>query len=199
MGDLEAGRGGVTMPVNGKRYELSDDALMRRVQADESQALGLLYERHVTRALRVARSVSRDPAGAEDIVQDGFLSIWRIRASFRPGIGGFQAWAMRIVHNRAIDLNRRNAAKYCLPVDDDNHELSAGRAPDEETIARSERQTLRGMLRQLPEPQAQVIVLAYFGELTHTEIAAELGLPTGTVKSRIRLGLKKLRTQSDAL
>jgi RNA polymerase sigma-70 factor (ECF subfamily) len=192
--------GGVTIPAAGKRQAASDDALMRRAQADERQALGLLYERHFARALRVARSVSHDPACAEDAVQDGFLSIWRVRASYRPGAGGFQAWAMRIVHNRAIDLNRRNAAKNCLLVSDYDYDREpfAISSPYEEMIARSEGQALRGALRQLPGPQAQAIVLAYFCELTHTEIAEQLGLPVGTVKGRIRLGLKKLRTQPQA-
>lgn len=178
-------------------WQASDDALMRRAQADESRALGVLYERHVGRALRVARSVSRDPECAKDAVQDGFLSIWRVRASYRPGIGSFQGWAMSIVRNRAIDLNRRTAAKHRPPAGDHDCDSvpSGARSPDEETIARGEARALRSILRHLPESQARVIVLAYFGELTHTEIAKLLALPLGTVKGRMRLGLQKLRTE----
>ena len=177
-------------------WQASDDALMRRAQADESQALGLLYERHVGRALRVGRSISRDPACAEDAVQDGFLSIWRVRASYRPGVSSFQGWAMSIVRNRAIDLNRRRAAKRRPPAGDYDCDRapSAARSPDEEAIARGERQALAATLRRLPEGQARVIVLAFFGGLTHTEIAEELALPLGTVKGRMRMGLQKLRT-----
>jgi RNA polymerase sigma-70 factor, ECF subfamily len=177
--------------------QASDDALMRRAQADESQALGLLYERHVGRALRVAHSVSRDPECAEDAVQDGFLSIWRARANYRPGFSSFQGWAMSIVRNRAIDLNRRNAANHRPPAGDHDCDCapSAARLPDEETIAHVEAHALRAILRQLPKAQARVIVLAYFGELTHTEIAKQLALPLGTVKGRMRLGLQKLRTE----
>ena len=176
------------------RPQASDDALMRRAQADESQELGLLFERHLPRALRVGRSISRDPACAEDAVQDGFLSIWRVRASYRPGVSSLQRWAMSIVRSRTIDLNRRSAAKRRPPVGDSDCDRapSAARSPDEETIARSERQALAATLRQLPESQARVIVLAFFGGLTHTEIAEELALPLGTVKGRMRLGLQKL-------
>ena len=177
----------------------TDEVLMRRVQADDTLAFGQLYDRHVTRALRVARSVGHQSARAEDAVQEGFLSVWRSRESYRPGTGSFQAWAMTIIRHRAVDSIRTDQAQRRQQVTD--HEEGA---PDEaaaslqeEAITRNEGHTLRTSLRQLPDAQAEVITLAFFGELSHTEIAAQLSLPEGTVKGRMRLGLKKLRSQME--
>jgi RNA polymerase sigma-70 factor (ECF subfamily) len=137
---------------------------MHRVQADDAEAFAELYDRHASRAFGVARALCFDAGRAEDAVQEGFLSIWRARRSYRPDKGSFQAWAMVAVRSRAV-------------------------------IERGDRDALVGALGQLPVTQAEVIALALFGELTHGEIAAQLALPPGTVKGRMRLGLEKLRSQ----
>jgi RNA polymerase sigma-70 factor (ECF subfamily) len=152
----------------------SDDALMARAQANDTAAFARLYDRHATRAFRVARAICRDIGSAEDAVQEGFLAIWRSRVTYQPGAGSFQAWAMKVVKNRALDSVR-----------------------SAEVLARSERDALLVSLRQLPEAQAEVIVLAFYGELSHSEIAAQLDLPAGTIKGRMRLGLEKLRRETE--
>lgn len=145
----------------------SDDCLMRKVRDGDRGAFAELYDRHAGRAFRVARAVCRDVDGAEDAVQAGFLAIWRSRASYREGSASFQAWAMKIVQKRAIDSARR--------------------------AAEGERDAMLESLRLLPAAQAEVIVLAFYGELSHSEIAAQLELAPGTVKGRMRLGLEELR------
>lgn len=173
---------------------------MARAQAGDTSAFAELYDRHATRAFRVARAVCSDTSRAEDVVQEGFLAIWRNRASFRPQTGTFQAWSMKIVRNRAIDSSRRAASRPPMQ----NADLDRGDPPDvgsspvspqDEVMARSESEALLASLRRLPESQAEVIVLAFYGELSHSEIAAQLGLPAGTVKGRMRLGLEKLRAE----
>lgn len=146
-----------------KSAEQSDDALMARVQAGDTTAFGLLYDRHAARGLRVARAICPDIGHAEDALQEGFLTIWHSRNSYRLDKDSFQAWAMKIVQGSARD----------------------GQG------------ALRASLRQLPEAQAEAIVLAFYGELSPAEIATQLDLPVGTVKGRMRLGLETLRQKMD--
>lgn len=170
---------------------------MCRVQDDDTLAFGELYDRHVARALRVARSVGHPSARVEDAVQEGFLSVWRNRASYQPGAGSFQAWAMTIIRHRAVDCIRSDRGKtrpQSAELKEGFSDKTSGSLQDE-AIARSEGHALRASLQQLPDAQAEVITLAFFGELTHTEIATHLSLPEGTVKGRMRLGLKKLRSE----
>jgi len=187
-----------------KTPEQIDGALMGRVQANDSAAFAELYDRHAARALRVAHSVCHDPSRAEEAVQEGFLSIWRRRANYQPELGSFQAWAMRIVQNRAIDSVRkaegRRRSAECprreQPGVLDEEAPDVVSAPlDDEVIARSESDALRASVQRLPNAQAVVITLAFFGGLSHSEIATQLALPAGTVKGRMRLGLEKLRRQ----
>lgn len=181
------------------KVDETDDVLMRRVQGDDALAFGELYDRHITRALRIARSVGHRSTRAEDAVQEGFLSVWRSRASYRPGAGSFQAWAMSIIRHRAVDAIRSDTAgaRPQLTHLTDGMQDTASASLQDEAIDRSQGHTLRALLRQLPDAQAEVIILAFFGELSHTEIAAELSLPEGTVKGRMRLGLKKLRAEME--
>lgn len=176
----------------------SDDELMVMVQADDSGAFSTLYVRYVSRALRVAQSVTHNTARAEDVVQEGFLSMWRSRGTYRPSAGAFPAWAMRIVRNHAIDAVRYDAAARRPKPGGDENSPEVSTEPDspyESAAAHSDAESLRASLRRLPAAQSEVITLAFFGELSHSEIATELELPPGTVKGRMRLGLEKLRRQ----
>lgn len=178
----------------------TDEDLMCRVQEGEVEAFAELYDRHGGRAYRVALALCHDHGRAEDAVQEGFLSIWRSRTSYRPDGGSFQSWSMCAVRNRAIDSLRKEAASRRpqlaeLPSEVNDRESAS---VQEEVVARSENDALRESLRQLPDVQAEVIALAYFGGLSHSEIAEQLALPTGTVKGRMRLGLEKLRKRIEA-
>jgi RNA polymerase sigma-70 factor, ECF subfamily len=179
----------------------SDDALMARVQRDDTNAFGELYDRHRGPAFDVAQSVCHNPGLAEDAVQEAFLSIWRGREGYRPRAGAsFRAWAMETVRNRAIDSHRRRGATERPPLAPllvTDLPEAPSQSPLDEVIERGERDALDGSLSRLPEAQAQVIALAFFGELTHVEIAGQLGLPEGTVKGRMRLGMDKLRRDMD--
>ena len=190
------------MATGASTATLSDEDLMHLVQSkDDRQAFAGLYDRYAQRAFGVARSICTTPARAEEAVQEGFLSIWRGRARFNPSLGGgsFKAWSMTIVRCAAIDAVRYDTA-------DSRPKLSAGQAervdpsapsPEDQAIVRHEAEALRATLAELPEAQAEVIGLAFFGELSHSEIAKHLDLPAGTVKGRMRLGLEKLRSGVD--
>ena len=177
----------------------SDKALMLCVRNDDPDAFGALYDRHARLALRVAHSVCRDAGRAEEAVQEGFLSIWRGRARYRPESGSVKGWMLAVVRNRAIDAVRRDTAarspdlvELTAPAPD-----TTSPSPSEAVIAQEEGEALRAFMARLPDSQSEVITLAFFGGLTHTEIAEQLSLPTGTVKGRMRLGMHKLRADMD--
>lgn len=173
---------------------------MQRVQAGDTGAFGSLFDRHSARALAVAGAVCHDRGRTEDAVQEGFLTIWRSRGSYKPGRGSFRAWAMTIVRHRALDSARAEASGT-RPTEVTAERSAPTAAPgsvQDDAIERSQAAALRESLRDLPDAQAEVIVLAFFGQLSHSEIAAELALPRGTVKGRMRLGLEKLRDAAEA-
>ena len=173
----------------------ADAALMVRVQDDVPEAFGALYDRFGARALRLASATTRDTARAEDIVQDAFLSVWRSRAGYRPDYGSVGGWIMGVVRNRAIDAHRRHSRHDTRRADEQYADAQAARGSLDESVGeRDDAARLRAALARLPDAQRDVITLAYFGELSATEIASELSLPLGTVKGRMRLGLDKLRT-----
>ena len=170
---------------------------MARVQQGDADAFGEIYDRHAGRAFRVARAICHDAGRAEDAVQDGFLAIWTSRARFDPQSGSFKAWSMSIVRNRAIDSNRAAAVRPPLQRTEirDEETATASQSVPDQVVARGETEAMLASLRKLPGAQAEVIALAFFGQLSHSEIAALLDLPSGTVKGRMRLGLEKLRKQ----
>lgn len=178
-----------------RRRRATDEELMRGVQAHDPRAFSELYDRHADRAWAVARAICHDAGRAEEAVQEGFLAVWRSHDSYRGELGSVAGWVTAIVRNRAIDAARRESAsrRPRLAHHADVPELPADSSTTDEVIARSEAVALRGRLAQLPGAQAQVIALAYYGGLSHAEIAARLSLPPGTVKGRMRLGLQKLR------
>jgi RNA polymerase sigma-70 factor, ECF subfamily len=175
----------------------ADEELMRRVQAGDTAAFGELYDRHAARAWNLARSICHDAGRGEDVVQEAFLSAWRSRAVYDSATGSVSSWLMALVRNRSIDSLRRERAVQRPPLADGDYTGPdpAGGSVQDDVIARTEAATLRVSLRRLPGDQAEVIALAYYGELSHSEIAARLRLPQGTVKGRMRLGLQKLREQ----
>jgi RNA polymerase sigma-70 factor (ECF subfamily) len=176
--------------------QVSDAVLMGRVQEDDVEAFAELYDRLAPRALGVARGVL-GPRGdrASDAVQEAFLTLWRNRGAYRADRAEVHTWAFAIVRNRAIDSLRRHG-RHDRRRADENAVPSALAAPDDvhaDVVAADDGRRLRELLADLPETQREVIALAYYGQLTHTEIAACLTLPVGTVKGRMRLGLTKLR------
>lgn len=169
---------------------------MVRAQADDGLAFTELYVRHADHALSIASEFCADADGAEEVVQESFLSIWRSRAEYRPQLGTFEAWSMRIVHNRAVDSVRLVRIRPPLQPGDLDGETDEDGDRDstfDRAVAGSEHARLFDALRLLPMRQTEVILLAYYGDLSLSEIAARLGIPPGTAKGRMRLGLEKLR------
>jgi RNA polymerase sigma-70 factor (ECF subfamily) len=172
----------------------SDRELMAQVDAGVATAFGELYDRFWGRAYRVALSVCRDEGYAQDAVQEAFLSIWASPAGYRSQRGTVAAWLLTGVRYRAIDVIRRNAVFAAHRSSSGGlEERPASDDVSEKVIQRDSAVRLRASMATLPDRQCEVITLAYYGELTHAEIAEHLGLPTGTVKGRMRLGLQKLR------
>ena len=183
------------MEYGGARVaEPEDMELMRAVQRREAPALMTLYDRHRGLAFALAYRILRDAGAAEEAVQDAFMQVWRRADSFDPGRGsGVRAWLLRIVHNRAIDLRRRqiSAAQRTVELE------AADSIPDRNDVQRDvvdrlDRESVRLAVDALPPPQREAIALAYFDGLTHQEIADQTNTPLGTVKGRLRLGLRRL-------
>jgi RNA polymerase sigma-70 factor, ECF subfamily len=175
---------------------LADEELMVLVQGRDAKALEVLYDRHGGPAYSLAHRIMGEPQAAEDVTQEAFVSIWRTSASYDAARGSVRSWLLQIVRNRAIDAIRRSAARPMRLDLDDESALEAQEAPDRTDAEASRRERARHVrtaLRDLPQDQARVIGMAYFGGFTHSEISDMLGMPLGTVKGRMRLGLQKVR------
>ena len=177
----------------------TDEALMRRAQGGEHAAFATLFDRHVRLAVGIARRIC-GPELAEDATQATFLSAWTGRGTYSPEHGTFRSWICRISRNRALDAVRANRLHRMNVGGDgealDRHLATLSRSEDlpaQVLEQAEERAELCGALRSLPGPQREVIELAYFGGLSHSEIAVALDMPSGTVKGRMRLGLTRLR------
>jgi RNA polymerase sigma-70 factor (ECF subfamily) len=176
---------------------LADEDLMQLVRTGDAAAFEVVYERHATAAFSLAYRMTGRRGQAEDVVQEAFLSLWRSGARYDRARGSVRTWVLGIVHNRAIDALRRSTVHDRRRASDEGIEerFEARERTDVEAARRSEAAEVRSALATLPEDQGRAIELAYFGGFSHTEIAAILETPVGTVKGRIRLGLEKLRGQ----
>jgi RNA polymerase sigma-70 factor (ECF subfamily) len=173
---------------------LSDGELMLDVTAGSVDGFVALHGRYYDRAYRVARAVCHDDGRAQEAVQDGFLSVWNNRASYRSHQGTVAAWLLTVVRYRAIDIARRNHRHASRRASEIQPTLgSPEEGPSEIVLKHEDARRVRTSLATLPDAQAEVITLGYYRQLTTTEIAAHLGIPVGTVKGRMRLGLEKLR------
>jgi RNA polymerase sigma-70 factor (ECF subfamily) len=174
---------------------------MEQIKSGDADAFDRLYQRYQARAYRLARSVCLDHGRAEDAVQEAFIVVWRNRDAYQPERGALGPWLLSVVHYRAIDALRRDARHTEHRASEAMIRSSRSFCDDiaEGVIARADAALLRAPLRQLPDAQLEVITLAYYGQLTHGEIAAQLGLSSGTVKGRMRLGLQKLRSEIQPL
>jgi len=185
-------------PAVSRIERLADEELMAVVDRKEAAAFEVLYDRHGGAAYSLAYRIVGDRTAAEDVTQEAFLSIWRSNARFDRARGSVRSWVLSVVRNRAIDALRRGGSQ-APKLDHDDDLVLEGRPAEERTeveaIRRENSRELRGALQQLPSDQSKVIELAYFGGFSHSEIAEMLGMPLGTVKGRMRLGLEKIRGQ----
>ena len=166
---------------------------MRRVGAGDRRAFEALYDRHAPVVLGVAqRMVGGDRAAAEDVAQEAFLTLWRSRGAYTAARSAPRSWLLTLTRSRAIDALRRRQGQIFEPLDADRHDHEAPERTEDEVLRRTDRANLRDALATLPRGQRRVLELSYFSGLSQSEIATELQLPLGTVKSRTRLGLTKL-------
>ena len=177
---------------------LADEDLMPLMSRGDARAFEVLYERHASAAYSLAYRMVGTRIAAEDVTQEAFLNLWRSGARYERARGSVRTWILGIVHHRAIDALRRATVHDRRRAGDEENEAAQERlvAPERtevEAARREEAATIRSAIEGLPAEQVQVIELAYFGGFTHTEIAEILQAPVGTVKGRMRLGLKKLR------
>ena len=174
---------------------LADEELMQLVRRGSAPAFEVLYDRHADMAYSLAYRICGQRALAEDVVQEACLSLWRSGARYDRERGSVRTWLLGIVHNRAIDALRRRSVRDRGLVGEEGIEerLEAPERTDVEAARREEAREIRDALEQLPDEQSRVIELAYFGGLTHVQIASMLQTPVGTVKGRMRLGLAKMR------
>jgi RNA polymerase sigma-70 factor (ECF subfamily) len=170
-----------------------DDELIAAVARGDQPALLALYDRHRRMGYGLAYRILGDAGAAEEAVQDAYLRIWRRASTFDAARGGARSWLLTIVHHCAIDLLRRRAG--APPVVAGLDEMADRRSgPDawSEVSGRIESDRVRTAVETLPGEQRRAIEMAFFDGLTHREIAERDGLPLGTVKGRLRLGLKRL-------
>jgi len=179
-----------------KAERLADEELMPLIGEKDAEAFEVLYDRHGGVAYSLAYRIVGDRAAAEDVTQEAFISIWRSGARFDPTRGSVRSWMLSVVRNRAIDALRSKAGKAPkLTLDDEAilEQRPAEELTEEEAIRHETAGEVRGALGRLPGEQSKVLELAYFGGFSQSEIARMLGVPLGTVKGRMRLGLEKIR------
>ena len=178
-----------------------DRTLVERMAAGDERALGELYDRHGGMAYALALAIVREGADAEEVVADVFGQVWRRAAQYDSGRGSVAGWLATITRTRALDLlrargRRARALERAAQSDADGLASPLGtpvERPDRDVEREDARRLVARSLGELPEPQRRVIELAYFGGLSQTEIATELREPLGTVKTRMRAAMEKLR------
>lgn len=169
----------------------SDEALVVSIARGDARALGELYDRFGGVAYGIALRVVREPDAAEDAVQDAFLSIWRSAPTFDSRRGAARSWLLTLVHRRAVDLLRQGGRRRERPTE---ASPEVGTLSTADTAAlQNERRRVRAALDSLPSKQSRPLELAYYGGYSQSEIAERLGLPIGTIKSRVFAGLAALR------
>jgi RNA polymerase sigma-70 factor (ECF subfamily) len=177
--------------VDREHAHLSDEAVVALVARGHQTALAELYDRHGRVAFGLAHRVLRDRALAEDAVQEAFLSVWRGAERYVPERGKPSTWIMTLVHRRAVDLVRRENRRRADVLEE--QDVRASSSADDDALLRFERERVQQALRELPDQQREAIELAYYGGFTQSELAERLGLPLGTIKSRMFAGLARLR------
>jgi RNA polymerase sigma-70 factor (ECF subfamily) len=178
---------------------LSDEALVAMVARADEGALAELYDRVGRIAYGIAYRVLRDERLAEDAVQEAFLAVWRSAASFRAERAKARTWIVTLVHRRAVDIVRREERRRAEPLDavERNEPADPAGSAEEEAWLGFERERVQQALRVLPDTQREAIELAYYGGYSQSELADRLGLPLGTIKSRMFAGLARLREVLD--
>jgi RNA polymerase sigma-70 factor (ECF subfamily) len=177
--------------------KLDDQVLLRLIARQQQEALGELYDRYGRLAYSLALNATGDASLAEEIVQDVFLRVWNKAETYRPEQGKVVTWLTSITRYRAIDMLRRHAIRpegnRAVWAEEGPPLASDSMAIEEEVASLQRKQQIHYAMRQLPSEQRQALAFAFFYGYSHSQIAAALNEPLGTVKTRIRLGMQKLR------
>lgn len=175
--------------------QLRDEELLALIVRRDEAALGALYDRYGALVYTIGLRITGDRQTAEEVTQDVFQNVWQTAGSFQPGLGAVGGWLVGIARHRAIDAIRskreRSRAREQTFEQSGLADLEAG--PDAALLQLDLREAVRGALSNLPASQRQAVELAYYAGLTRVEIAERLGEPLGTIKTRLRLGLTRLR------
>jgi RNA polymerase sigma factor (sigma-70 family) len=175
---------------------LPDEALLALIARGDDNALAELYDRFGGVAYRLAYRIVRDEVLAQDAVQEALLAAWRTAVSYDPQRGKASTWLLTLVHRRAVDLVRREERRRGDPLE--TAPAASTEAIDETASVREQRRSVQAALAQLPAEQREALELAYYGGLTQSELAERLGVPLGTVKSRMFAALGRLRELLEA-
>jgi RNA polymerase sigma-70 factor (ECF subfamily) len=185
----------------GPTLDAAQAQLLQRVAAGDRQAFGDFYDQTSVPLFSLAVRILGDASEAEEVLQDAFVQIWEKAGAFEPTLGAAFHWALSITRHRAIDRLRSRQRRARL-VDELQQEAEADppqtNGPDPGALGADEAAGVRAAIRRLPGDQAEAIEMAFFGGLTHPEIAQALQQPLGTIKARIRRGLLKLRDSLQA-
>ena len=182
--------------MRGKAYRgLRDSQLVELVAQRDAGALEALYDRYGRAAYSLARRILTEETLAQDVVQEVFLSLWRDARRFDPGRGTAATYLLSMTHHRAVDVVRREEKLRRWRTSDEGLELEPDpKARVEDEVEASERRAeVRSTLAELPAAQREALLLAYFGGYTQREVAALVGVPLGTVKTRMAAGMRKMR------
>jgi RNA polymerase sigma-70 factor (ECF subfamily) len=177
--------------------ERDDTSLLRGVQGGDDASLAALYDRYGGVAYGLALRITGDATTAEDAVQDAFVSLWKQAPRFDAERGQVRSWLLTIVHHRAVDAVRRRAHRpeRQLPEGAEEFLVDAQRRPDELAERSIEARAIREAVSRIPDDQRRTVEMAYFEGMTHVEISRAMGVPLGTVKSRLRIAMEKMRDE----
>ena len=181
------------------RYaEMEDHQLIHQIAELDKNALEALYDRYLTSVYSLAMYMLRHDALAEEVTQEIFLNIWLKAGSFNATRGAPRSWIMSVAHHKIVDLirSRRRGLTMTDPAEYETLDLlPSGQISTEDEVEHNlERERIMKAMSVLPEAQREVLVLAYFEGYSQSEMAKKLGQPLGTIKTRVRLGMQKLRT-----
>ena len=179
-------------PAGGDLTQISDEALVSLVASSDDEALAELYDRFGGVAYGLALRILRDDALAQDAVQDAFLGVWRTADRFLPERAKASTWILTLVHRRAVDLVRRENVRRGEPLEHAPEPAAPETVEGEATLG-FQRRVVQEALKGLPPEQREALELAYYGGLTQSQLAERLGQPLGTIKSRMFMGLARLR------
>ena len=186
----------------------TDQDLLARVTQKDERALAELYDRYGKLLYGVALTILHDTDDAEDVLQEIFVQVWRKADQYNPEVGAPKNWLVRIAHNRAINVLRSRRVqekKSMISLSQESEtgeeivQLDSGENPLLDTIRQGESESISRAMSALPVDQRALVELAFYEGYSHSEIAESLGMPLGTVKTRIRAGIQSLRSELDFL